>query len=117
MLGADCPRNLKEFGLSNFRDDTSDRRATEQYWSLISDAFTSMLPSVEEVQLGAPLLLQCCPYFTRMVNLKILNWDGSVNPYFGGGRTSSPTGKVKNALDAAFANFMEKPQFAVHFLS
>ena len=116
MLRAECLRNLKEFGLSNFHDrsKTSDTHATEKYWSLVLDAFTSMLPSVEEVQLGVPLHLKCCPYFARMVNLKLLNWDGSANPCFGCGRTNNPKAKIQKALNAAFANFMEKPQFAVH---
>ena len=113
MLRAECLRNLKEFGLSNYHDDTSDHRAIEQYWSLVFDAFTSMLPSVEEVHLGVPLLLQCCPYFPRMANLKLLNWNGSLHPCFGCGRTSNPKEKIRKALDTAFANFMEKPQFAV----
>ncbi len=116
MLRAECLRDLKEFGLTNFHDDTSDRPATEHYWSLILDAFTSMLPSVEEVQLGVPLNLRCCPYFARMVNLKILNWDGTTNPYFGCGRGNDPKAKVQKALDAAFANFIEKPQFDVHLI-
>jgi hypothetical protein len=117
MLRADCLRNVKEFGLSNAHDDTSDYRATEQYWTLIFDAFTSMLPSVEEVQLDAPLHRKCCAYFGRMANLKLLNWDGSANPCFGCRRTNNPKEEIKKALDAAFANFMEKPQFAVHLIS
>jgi len=51
-----------------------------------------------------------------MGNLKILNWDGSPYPYFGCGNTTNPKPKIERALDAAFANFMEKPQFAVHYL-
>src|SRR5271170_5591237 len=116
MLRAESLRHLKEFGLSNWHEDNSDRHATERYWSLVIDAFTSMLPSVEEVQLDAPLHLKCCRHFARMVNLKILNWDGSPYPYFGCGTTKNPKPKIERALGAAFANFMEKPQFAVHYL-
>jgi hypothetical protein len=116
MLRAESLRNLKEFGLSSWHEDNSDRHATERYWSLVIDAFTSMLPSVEEVQLEAPLHLTCCRHFARMGNLKILNWDGSPYPYFGCGNTPNPKPKIERALDAAFANFMEKPQFAVHYL-
>ena len=115
MLRAECLRNLKKFELSNHRDDTSDRHATARYWALVFDAFTSMLPSVEEVQLDAPLQLRCCEYFARMENLKILNWDGSANPHFCG-RTNYPKAKAEKALHAAFANFREKPQFAVHLI-
>jgi F-box domain len=114
MLRAECLRDLKEFGLTNYHDDNSTLPVTERYWSLVFDTFTSILLSVEEVQLGAPLHLQCCPYFTRMVNLKILNWDGTTNPYFGFGRDGRPKAQMKKALDTAFANFVEKPQFAVH---
>jgi len=116
MLRADCLQNLKELGLSNFLDDESNHNATEQYWSRIFDAFTSMLPSVEEVQLDTPLHLKWCPYFARMSNLKILNWDGSGNPPFGCGRTGNPKAKIVRKLNAAFANFIEKPQFAVHLM-
>jgi len=116
VLRADCLQNLNELGISNFHDDTSDYNATEQYWSHVFDAFTSMLPSVEEVQLDAPLHLKCCPYFARMSNLKILNWDGSANPHFGCGKTRNPKAKIVKNLNAAFANFVEKPEFAVHFI-
>ena len=116
LLGAESLRNLKELELSNRHDSTSDRAATEQYWALVFDAFTSMLPSVQEVQLDAPLHLKCCRYFTRMANLKILNWDGSTSPVFGCGRTNNPKPKITKALDSAFANFIEKPQFAVHHI-
>lgn len=116
LLRAESLRNLKELELSNRYDDTSDRGATAQYWALVFDAFTSMLPSVQEVQLDAPLHLKCCRYFARMVNLKILNWDGSASPVFGCGRTNNPKAKIVMALDSAFVNFMEKPQFAVHHI-
>ena len=116
LLRAASLRNLKELELSNRHDDTSDRSATEQYWALVFDSFTSMLPSVQEVQLDAPLHLKCCRYFARMGNLKILNWDGSASPVFGCGRTNNPKAKIVKALDSAFANFMEKPLFAVHHI-
>ena len=116
LLRAESLRNLKELGLSSRHDSTSDRAATEQYWALVFDAFTSMLASVQEVQLDAPLHLKCCRYFARMAHLKILNWDGSASPVFGCGRTNNPKAKITKALDSAFANFMEKPQFAVHHI-
>jgi hypothetical protein len=114
LLRAESLRNLKEFGLSNWVG-WSHRDPTERFWFLAIDAFTSMLPSVEEVQLDGPLHLECCQYFARMANLKILNWDGSPYPFFGCQRTDNPKPKIERALDAAFANFMEKPQFAVHY--
>jgi hypothetical protein len=116
MLRAESLRNLKKIVLSNWHEDNSDRNANERYWSLVIDAFTSMLPSVEEVQLLAPLHLECCRHFARMANLKILNWDGARHPYFGCGTTKNPKPKIERALVAAFANFMEKPQFTVHYL-
>ena len=116
LLRAESLRNLKELELSDRHDDNSDRGATAQHWALVFDAFTSMLPSVQEVQLDAPLHLKCCQYFDRMVNLKLLNWDGSASPVFGCGRTNNPKAKIVKALDSAFANFMEKPQFAVHHI-
>lgn len=75
-----------------------------------------MLSSVEEVQLDAPLRLKWCPYLPRMVNREILNWDGSDNRHFGCGRTRDPKAKVVKSLDAAFLNFTEKSQFAVHLI-
>jgi hypothetical protein len=44
-----------------------------------------------------------------MVNLRILNWDGSTNPHFGCGTTNNPKAKIEEALDAAFAEFIKKP--------
>jgi hypothetical protein len=116
MLQAESLRDIKEFGLTSRHDNTPSRSAIERYWSLVFDAFTSHLLSVEEVQLDAPLNLRCCPYFARMANLKILNWDGSINPYFGCGRSHDPKAMIAKALDKAFANFVEKPQFAVHLI-
>jgi len=115
MLRAESLRDLKEFGLSNRHDDNSDRRAAGLYWSHVFDVFTSILFSVEEVQLDVPLHLQCCQYFARMVNLKLLNWDGTIYPVFGCVRASPPKEQIKRALDTAFANFTEKPLFAVHY--
>lgn len=117
MLRAECLRELKEFGLTNEHDDNSNLPVTERYWSRVFDAFTSILLSVEEVQLGAPLHLQCCAHFSRMINLKLLNWDGTTYPHFGCWRSRSPKARITKALDTAFANFVEKPQFAVHFIS
>jgi F-box domain len=116
MLRAECLRELKEFGLSSRQDENSDRRITRRYWSRVFDVFTSTLLFVEEVQLDAPLHLQCCQYFARMVNLKLLNWDGTIHPVFGCVRASPPDGQIMRALDKVFANCTEKPQFAVHFL-
>jgi hypothetical protein len=116
MLRAECLRDLKRFGLTNYHDDQYDPPATQRFWFLAFDAFTSILLSVEEVQLCVPLHLQCCPYFARMINLKLLNWDGTTNPSFGCPTGSHPTVQIQRALDTAFSNFMEKPQVAVHFI-
>jgi len=86
---ASCLRAVKELGLSNFHEDTSDTvrrstctmRETGRYWSLVLDQFTSMIPSVEEVQLDVPLHVECCAYFGSMTKLKMLNWDGSAYSY------------------------------------
>jgi hypothetical protein len=113
LLRAESLRNLKKLKLSNY-DPSAHPVATEEYWALVFDAFTSMLPSVQGVELDAPLLLNCCPYFARMANLKILDWDGSSSS----SAFSSERGKamITRALDSAFANFMEKPQFGVYHI-
>jgi hypothetical protein len=114
MLRADCLRNLETLDISNWHDDTSNHNSTERYWTAVFDAFTRTLPSVEEVQLTAPLHLEWCPYFARMSNLKILNWDGQTNPHFCG-ETWDPKGEMIKALDATFVNFVDKPKFVVHY--
>jgi hypothetical protein len=111
MLQAECLRNLKELKFSNVFD-IFDLYPIEQYWSLVFKAFTSVLSSVEEVQLYVPLHLEWCPYFARMSNLKLLKWNGSGNQHFCG-RTRDPRAEMVKALNAAFVDFMEKPQFAV----
>jgi hypothetical protein len=116
LLHAKCFQNLKELDISNFRDDSENLDATSQYWTLVFDAFTCLLPSVEEVQLDAPLHLKWCAYFARMPNLKILNWDGTANPVFGFGRKGNEEAKMVKKLNSTFANCVEKPEFAVHFI-
>ena len=122
MLGAPCLQTVKELGLSNVHDEASlDRsppslHATKRYWTRVLDAFTSMLSSVEEVQLDVPLDVESCAYFSRMTKLRLLNWDGSPYPYFGVGRGEDPKEKGEKALDTAFSGFVEKPQFAVRLI-
>jgi F-box domain len=116
LLHAKCLHNLKELDISSFRDGRRSHNATSQYWRLAFDAFTCLLPSVEEVQLDAPLHRKWCPYFARMPNLKILNWDGSGNPTFGFGRGGGVKARMEEKLNATFANRLEKPEFAVHFI-
>ena len=117
MLRAACFRNLKKFGLTDSYDDTFDLPATARYWSLVFDAFTSMLSSVEEVQVCAPLIVQCCVYFARMINLQILDWSGTWNEYIGDVKSDNSKERIERALDIAFADFMEKPKFAVQLYS
>lgn len=121
LLHANCFQKLKELDISSFRDENHVHKTTSQYWRLVFDAFTCLLPSVVEVQLDAPLHWKWCPYFARMRNLKILNWDGSANPTFGLGRKGRMSAervkaKMVKKLDETFANFMEKPEFAVHYM-
>jgi hypothetical protein len=116
MLHAESLRNLKEFELTNHFEDPRTTPGLEQYYLSVFDMFTSILCSVEEVQLSMPLHLRCCQYFARMKNLKILNWDGTWPQSFGCSRGKDPKLEVKKALDAAFANFVVKPEFAVHFM-
>jgi hypothetical protein len=116
MLHAESLRNLKEFELSNHFEAALTTPGLEQYYLSVFDMFTSTLCSVEEVQLSMPLHLRCCQYFARMENLKILNWDGTGPKSFGCSRGKNPKLEVKKALDATFANFGVKPEFAVHFM-
>ena len=84
--------------------------AAERYWSLVYDAFTSMLPWVEEVHLTALLHL-------GSTMLSIFRSDGeSENTELGmvqpihtlvAGRQTKA--KIVEALDAAFAEFIKKP--------
>ena len=110
IIQVDCLRNLKEFGIAHFGHY---KKVTEQYWFRVFDTFTSTLSSVEQLQLNTPLHLEWCQYFARMSNLKILNWQGMINPDCGFGRTGNPERKIVNELDATFVNFIEKPQFTV----
>lgn len=114
MLRADSLQNLKEFGISTSCDyaiEDLDHPYTVQYWSLIFNAFTSMLPSVQAVELETPFQFKWCAYFGRMANLKTLTcW---ANPHFGGGDCEDPTAKIVEELDAAFANFIDKPQIDI----
>ena len=75
-----------------------------------------MLTNIEEVQLDVPLHVECCAYFSRLTKLKLVNWDGSAYPYFGVKKGENPREKVRKALDKTFEEFVEKPQFAVHFI-
>lgn len=114
MLRADCLCNLEILDIENWHDDTSDLYATERYWTAVFDAFTRTLSSVMEVQLSTPLHLEWCPYFGRMPDLKRLHWHGRMNPHFCG-ETSDPQGRIVGALEATFANFVEKPQVVVRY--
>ena len=114
MLRAKSLRKLKQFGFSNWMDDEScDVFAMKRFWSYIFHAFTSLLLSVEEVQLTAPFHLRLCSLFARMRNLKLLNWDVTTNPVFGCRGSDDPKEMIKSAFDAAFMNFSEKPRLVV----
>ena len=108
MLHAGSLRNLKDFELTtNFA--TSTTPDIEQYYFSVVDMFTSILCNVEEVRLDLPFHLGCCQYFGRMKNLKILHWDGT-----GLQSTENSEMEINKALEAAFAEFVVKPRFAVH---
>jgi len=121
VFEAACLGDLKEFRISNLHESTSELdgpelRNVEYYWRLVFDAFTSMLSSVEEVELDdVPLHIECCAYFSRMSKLSFLSWEGSPYPYFGIGTDENPSQKVEKALEKAFSEFVEKPRSAVHF--
>jgi hypothetical protein len=109
MLHAGSLRNLKDFDLTIDYEDASTTSDLQQYYLSVVDMFTSILCTVEEVQLYMPLhpSPKCCQYFARMKNLQILNWDGSAPQSFGP--------EMEKFLEAAFANFVVKPEFAVRF--
>jgi len=53
LLQSPCLRNLKKFAISNFEGppiDQDDANAIDRYCSLVFDAFTSILRSVEKVR-------------------------------------------------------------------
>jgi len=132
LFGAPCLRTITQFNLgSNFHEDPvsyalgagnhdlspRELRAVELYWRLVFDAFTSILLSVEQLQLDVPLHVECCAYLSRMTKLKLVNWDGLRYPYFDVLEGENPKEKVLEALERAFSEqFIEKPQFAVDFI-
>jgi len=77
VLQSPCLTNLKEFGSSTIHkefecedppttQDSALELYIEDYWSLVFDAFTPILRSVERVHLNVPLQVDCCTYFARM---------------------------------------------------
>jgi len=109
MLRADCLRNLMKFQLESDR-----HHVTEQYWSPVFNAFTSILSSVEEVWLNTPFHPEWCKYLARMSNLKILDFQRFRNRLVGLGSTKDRKPQIDKELDAAFATFIKKPRFAIH---
>jgi len=123
VFQATCLNNLREFALSTPLEDCSSRSETcfhtapetKQDLFLAFDAFTSMLSSVEKVQLSVPLAhIDCCPFFSRMTNLKLLTWYGAAYPTLGDDWESEQE-KVEMSLGKAFEKFVEKPRFTVDF--
>jgi len=124
MFQASCLRTVKKFSISRSKSSSFDpdypryglsdteMHAGDDYWPLVFDAFTAMLTSVEEVQLVVPLHLDSCDLFTRMTNLKLLNWVGE-QPCMSFGY--DPKAEVEKALEKAFGGFVEKPRFSVKF--
>jgi hypothetical protein len=125
MLGAQCLRHLKMLELSNWYDDcdSEDVVDPEEYYHYllhIFDAFTSILSFVEEVELnGVSWHLQCCRFFARMGNLKILRWFGSSLLGFEDSllgfedetvEEDEMVAIVEHALNEAFSNFAKKPK-------
>ena len=113
MVQAECLRYLKELRISNFQDDLFYPDETEKYWSEVFDAFTSALPSVQEVWLRTPLHVKWCPHFARMPELKRLYWDGSENTHFGF-KCDWERSKA-TVLDATLRKFIEKREFVFTF--
>ena len=115
MLRADSLQNLKELGIStscNYETTDLDRPDIVQYWSLIFDAFTSMLPSVQIVDINTPFHVKWWRYFGRMANLKRVSCYP--NPHFGSGNSEDPRAEIVEELNAAFANFMERPEIEIN---
>jgi len=120
MFNAPCLQPLTEIDLSNW-DESEDEefyydipvKVELYYWSRALDAFTSLLPSVEQVRLDVPLHVEWCAYFARLKKLKSLHWDGSLYPTVGCGTMSEGTKvekvEVEKALERAFERFLEKP--------
>ena len=115
LLQSPYLRNLKKFAISNFEGPPIDQdhaNAIDRYWSLVFDAFTSILRSVEKVRVHTPLHVDCCTYFARMRSLKELKWSAySEIPVFGGTSDNDPKEAVEKALGSAFAGFMQKPRY------
>jgi len=116
IFKAPCLRTITQLKLSTVDDcepyfDSSE----EDYWRIVFDSFTSSLPSVQEIQLDVPLIVGCCQFFSRMRNLKLLEWDGSPyssHQYFPK-QAENPKQNVVEALNKAFEEFVEKPQIEV----
>jgi hypothetical protein len=105
-------RCLKQFELGiDFKWSFFD----EERYRTIFDVFTSCLTSVEEVKLVTSLIKQCCAYFSRMRNLKRLNWHECNRMCLAFGCKSRDTGRreIEEALNHAFETFPEKPVIAV----
>ena len=135
MFQAPCLKTVKQFGLSNLHErymsshndyweaapSTAEMRAAElgaieQFWSLVLDEFTSMLHCVEQLKLELPLHIECCAYFSRMRNLKLLDWDLGLLSHMDLGVAmfdGNHREKVYRALETAFAAFVEKPRLKV----
>lgn len=115
VLRAPCLQTVKEFV---WRGGHSDRRlestTLSQYWLRFYDAFTSMLSSVEHVRLAVPFHIESCALFSRMKNLKILDWGDSSSLY-AVVMQGPDERKMVDALENAFAEFPEKPKLAVYF--
>jgi len=120
MLRADCFCNLKQVAFVDWSDEfplDATQLAAERFWSLALDSFTSLLSSVEKVLLNLPVCLEYCAYFSRMRNLKLLDWDASAECFPAGldsmDSEEEHKEKVEKALESAFSEFTEKPRFSV----
>jgi len=125
MFQAPCLRTVRQFSLSHYYEAHyvvphgdhdwvypslhSEIHVKEHYWRLIFDTFTSLLSSVEQVKIDAAFHLECCAYFSRLRNLKLLHWDGSRYLPFGMSY-ENPKEEVEKALESVFSEFREKPR-------
>jgi len=118
MFHASCLRTVREFRLSDHPDENGDQPewySQKHYWHLVFDAFTYILSSVEQVKVDAAFHLECCAYFSRLRNLKLLHWDGSRYLPFGCKSDENPKEEVEKALESAFSEFRQKPRFRCMF--
>ena len=119
LLHSPCLRNLKVFGVHlhddfDFEDPFTDE--TERYWSLVFDAFTSILRSVEKIRMhDVPLHADFCTYLTRMKNLKEVYWKVFSGYLVFGCGDRALKEAMEEALESAFAGFTQKPHFAVEW--